>query len=135
MDSFRRKAATARMCFVHISAVERAGFASVVEDAAVDYELETDRRSGKASAVNLKIGKARVIHDSCCISHQVEDYGMVDGRNAQVLPQASAAWWAEREATDRQMDALLAEPVPESPMERNVRRMRFAALIERRNAA
>jgi hypothetical protein len=33
------------------------------------------------------------------------------------------------------MDALLAEPLPQSPMEREVRRVRFSALIERRNAA
>jgi hypothetical protein len=33
------------------------------------------------------------------------------------------------------MDALLAEPLPQLPIDREVRRMRFAALIERRNAA
>lgn len=38
--------------FVHISAVERAGMATLNQDQRVGYELETDRR-GKTSAVNL----------------------------------------------------------------------------------
>ena len=39
--------------FVHISAVERAGMNSLVQDQRLSYELETDRR-GKTSAVNLQ---------------------------------------------------------------------------------
>jgi cold shock protein len=39
--------------FVHISAVERAGMATLNKDQRVSYELETDRR-GKTSAVNLQ---------------------------------------------------------------------------------
>ncbi len=39
--------------FVHISAVERSGMATLVKDQRVKYELETDRR-GKISAVNLE---------------------------------------------------------------------------------
>ncbi|HEX8365040.1 MAG TPA: cold-shock protein [Allosphingosinicella sp.] len=39
--------------FVHISAVERAGMSSLVQDQRVSYELETDNR-GKTSAVNLQ---------------------------------------------------------------------------------
>ena len=39
--------------FVHISAVERAGFRTLEKDQRISYELETDRR-GKASAVNLQ---------------------------------------------------------------------------------
>jgi CspA family cold shock protein len=39
--------------FVHISAVERAGFRTLDKDQRVSYELETDRR-GKQSAVNLQ---------------------------------------------------------------------------------
>lgn len=39
--------------FVHISAVERAGMATLSKDQRVSYELETDRR-GKTSAVNLQ---------------------------------------------------------------------------------
>ena len=39
--------------FVHISAVERAGMATLLKDQRVSYELETDRR-GKESAVNLQ---------------------------------------------------------------------------------
>jgi CspA family cold shock protein len=38
--------------FVHISAVERAGMATLDKDQRVSYELEQDRR-GKTSAVNL----------------------------------------------------------------------------------
>ena len=39
--------------FVHISAVERAGMATLNKDQRVSYELEADRR-GKTSAVNLQ---------------------------------------------------------------------------------
>jgi CspA family cold shock protein len=39
--------------FVHISAVERAGMATLQKDQRLSYEIETDRR-GKASAVNLE---------------------------------------------------------------------------------
>ena len=39
--------------FVHISAVEKAGFTTLQADQRVSYELETDRR-GKTSAVNLQ---------------------------------------------------------------------------------
>ena len=39
--------------FVHITAVERAGMATLNKDQRVSYELETDRR-GKTSAVNLQ---------------------------------------------------------------------------------
>ena len=40
--------------FVHISAVERAGLNSLVEGQKIQFELVTDRRSGKLSADNLK---------------------------------------------------------------------------------
>lgn len=39
--------------FVHISAVEKAGMNSLVQDQRVSYELETDQR-GKTSAVQLQ---------------------------------------------------------------------------------
>ena len=39
--------------FVHITAVERAGMATLEKDQRVSYELEEDRR-GKMSAVNLQ---------------------------------------------------------------------------------
>lgn len=39
--------------FVHISAVEKAGFNSLVQDQRVSYELAQDQR-GKANAVSLK---------------------------------------------------------------------------------
>jgi len=38
--------------FVHISAVERAGMATLNKDQRIQYELETDKR-GRTSAVNL----------------------------------------------------------------------------------
>ena len=41
--------------FVHISAVERAGISSLVEGQKLEYELVSDRRSGKMSADNLKL--------------------------------------------------------------------------------
>jgi len=40
--------------FVHISAVERAGMSSLSEGQKVEFELVSDRRSGKMSADNLK---------------------------------------------------------------------------------
>ena len=40
--------------FVHISAVEPAGLRGLDENQKVSYEIETDRRSGKESAGQLK---------------------------------------------------------------------------------
>ncbi len=40
--------------FVHISAVERAGLNGLKEGQKVEFELVTDRRTGKSSADNLK---------------------------------------------------------------------------------
>lgn len=41
--------------FVHISAVERSGLTTLAEDQAISYELHTDERRGKTSAVELKV--------------------------------------------------------------------------------
>jgi CspA family cold shock protein len=40
--------------FVHISAVERAGFDRLIEGQKVEYDVVSDRRTGKTSADNLK---------------------------------------------------------------------------------
>ncbi|MGA0607914.1 cold-shock protein [Phenylobacterium sp. VNQ135] len=40
--------------FVHISAVERAGMASLHEGQKLSFELQKDARSGKMSAANLQ---------------------------------------------------------------------------------
>lgn len=40
--------------FVHISAVERAGLGHLSEGQKVEFELVSDRRTGKLSAENLK---------------------------------------------------------------------------------
>jgi CspA family cold shock protein len=40
---------------VHISAVERAGLYDLAEGQQVSYEIEQDRRTGKASASNLRL--------------------------------------------------------------------------------
>ena len=40
--------------FVHISAVERAGMTTLNEGQKIEYELVTDRKSGKMAADNLK---------------------------------------------------------------------------------
>ncbi len=40
--------------FVHISAVERSGMQTLSEGQKISYEMETDRRSGKQSAGNLR---------------------------------------------------------------------------------
>jgi CspA family cold shock protein len=39
--------------FVHISAVERAGLASLVEGQKINFEVQQDRRTGKSGAENL----------------------------------------------------------------------------------
>jgi CspA family cold shock protein len=41
--------------FVHISAVERAGYTGLVDGAKISYELATTR-TGKTAAENLRIG-------------------------------------------------------------------------------
>ncbi|QRM34099.1 cold-shock protein [Microvirga sp. VF16] len=41
--------------FVHISAVERAGLRGLSEGQKVSYEVQSDRRTGKESAVDLKV--------------------------------------------------------------------------------
>jgi cold shock protein len=41
--------------FVHISAVEKAGYTNLAEGARISYELVTGR-SGKSSAENLRLG-------------------------------------------------------------------------------
>jgi CspA family cold shock protein len=40
--------------FVHISAVERAGLNQLVEGQKIQFDLVSDRRSGKLSADNLR---------------------------------------------------------------------------------
>ncbi len=40
--------------FVHITALERAGLATLAQDQRVSYELEQDRR-GKMAAVNVQL--------------------------------------------------------------------------------
>ena len=40
--------------FVHITAVERAGMSDLREGQKVGYEILTDRKTGRASAGNLK---------------------------------------------------------------------------------
>ena len=41
--------------FVHISAVERAGYATLAEGAKISYELKPDRKTGKSNADNLRL--------------------------------------------------------------------------------
>ena len=41
--------------FVHISAVQRSGLQGLAEGQKITYELQTDRRTGKTSAVNLQV--------------------------------------------------------------------------------
>jgi cold shock protein len=41
--------------FVHISAVERAGLGGLAEGQRVNFEVRTDRKSGKDSADNLSL--------------------------------------------------------------------------------
>ena len=41
--------------FVHISAVEAAGLRSLADGQKISFEEQADKRSGKMSAVNLKV--------------------------------------------------------------------------------
>lgn len=41
--------------FVHVSAVQRSGLRGLVEGQKITYELQADRRTGKESAVELKV--------------------------------------------------------------------------------
>ncbi|WP_046866842.1 cold-shock protein [Microvirga massiliensis] len=41
--------------FVHVSAVERAGLPGLSEGQKVSYEIQTDRRTGKDSAAELRV--------------------------------------------------------------------------------
>ena len=41
--------------YVHISALERAGISSLSEGQKVEYELQTDSRTGKQAAENLSV--------------------------------------------------------------------------------
>jgi CspA family cold shock protein len=41
--------------FVHVSAVERAGLRDLQEGQKVSYEIEQDRKTGKSSAVDLRV--------------------------------------------------------------------------------
>jgi CspA family cold shock protein len=41
--------------FVHVSALERSGLRGLVEGQRVSFEVQTDKRTGKTSAVNLQL--------------------------------------------------------------------------------
>lgn len=41
--------------FVHVSAVQRSGLRGLVEGQKISYELQADRRTGKESAVDLRV--------------------------------------------------------------------------------
>ena len=45
----------AKDVFVHISAVEAAGLRGLVDGQKVSFEEQADKRSGKMSAVNLRV--------------------------------------------------------------------------------
>jgi len=51
---FIQPAAGGKDVFVHVTALERAGIHTLREGERLTYELQTDRRTGKTSAVNLK---------------------------------------------------------------------------------
>jgi len=52
---FIQPAAGGKDVFVHVSALERSGIRGFSEGQTVTYELQTDRRTGRTSAVNLKL--------------------------------------------------------------------------------
>jgi CspA family cold shock protein len=52
---FIEPAAGGKDVFVHSTALERSGIPGLNEGQKVTYELQTDRRTGKTSATNLKL--------------------------------------------------------------------------------
>ena len=52
---FIQPAGGGKNVFVHVSALERSGIHALNEGQKVTYELQTDQRSGRISAANLKI--------------------------------------------------------------------------------
>ncbi len=52
---FIQPAAGGKDVFVHATALERSGVRALGEGQSVIYELQTDQRSGRISAVNLKL--------------------------------------------------------------------------------
>jgi CspA family cold shock protein len=51
---FIQPAAGGKDVFVHATALERAGIRTLSEGQQVTFDLQSDRRTGKTSAVNLK---------------------------------------------------------------------------------
>lgn len=41
--------------FVHVSAVNAAGFNSLNDDQAVEFEIEENQKNGKSAAINLRV--------------------------------------------------------------------------------
>ena len=52
---FIQPAGGGKNVFVHVSALERSGIRALNEGQKVTYEMQTDQRSGRISAANLKI--------------------------------------------------------------------------------
>jgi CspA family cold shock protein len=52
---FIRPASGGKDVFVHATALEQSGIGGLTEGQKVTYELQTDRRTGKTSAVNLQL--------------------------------------------------------------------------------
>jgi CspA family cold shock protein len=52
---FIQPAAGGKDVFVHATALEQSGIRGLSEGQKVSYELQTDRRTGKTSATNLKL--------------------------------------------------------------------------------
>jgi CspA family cold shock protein len=52
---FIQPASGGKDVFVHVSALERSGIRGLSEGQKLTYEVQTDRRTGKTSATNLKL--------------------------------------------------------------------------------
>ena len=52
---FIQPAGSGKDVFVHVTALERSGILALGEGQKVTYELQTDRRTRRTSAVNLKL--------------------------------------------------------------------------------
>ena len=75
--------------FVHISAVERAGLPGLKDGQKVSYEIVTDRRSGKASADQLRTAYSSEI-SLPAMRHTTDVLGAAAGRRGRSIDSGPA---------------------------------------------
>ena len=76
--------------FVHVTALERAGIRGLNEGDLVSFEVEEDRRSGKASATNLQVTGTGSVSSGRSSQRPRDDYGSQGGYRSQRDDQRSS---------------------------------------------